>query len=163
VILGVPGAAEKAARDANFFLGGIRAPEIRINISTHFDDSGLREAERRAAALGGIGFTPQPGTNTTGTGVSGGGGRTDQGAIDPRIPRFAVGGIVTRPTLAVIGEQGPEAIIPLNKDGSTGGLTLNFYGDIVADDAKQLMDSVVRMVENDRDGARTRLNRALRK
>ena len=32
----------------------------------------------------------------------------------PNIPHLASGGIVTRPTLAVIGERGPEAVIPLN-------------------------------------------------
>jgi phage-related minor tail protein len=37
------------------------------------------------------------------------------------IPRFAQGGIVTRATLAVIGEAGPEAIIPLG-GASAGGL-----------------------------------------
>lgn len=34
------------------------------------------------------------------------------------IPRLAMGGIVTRPTIAMIGEAGPEAIIPLS--GSAG-------------------------------------------
>ena len=33
--------------------------------------------------------------------------------------RFASGGIVTRPTLALIGEAGPEAVVPLN--GNSGG------------------------------------------
>lgn len=32
----------------------------------------------------------------------------------PNIPMLASGGIVTRPTLAIIGEAGPEAVIPLN-------------------------------------------------
>ena len=40
------------------------------------------------------------------------------GGIDiPGIPFFADGGIVTRPTLGVIGEAGPEAVIPLNQLG----------------------------------------------
>lgn len=38
----------------------------------------------------------------------------------PNIPYLADGGIVTRPTLAVIGEAGPEAVIPL--DGRFGGI-----------------------------------------
>jgi hypothetical protein len=33
-------------------------------------------------------------------------------------PRFATGGIVTQPTFGLIGEAGPEAIIPLSKLGS---------------------------------------------
>ena len=39
------------------------------------------------------------------------------------IPFFADGGIVTQPTLGVIGEAGPEAVIPLDQLGSTGGST----------------------------------------
>lgn len=35
-----------------------------------------------------------------------------------QIPRLAKGGIVTAPTLALIGEAGPEAVVPLNKAGN---------------------------------------------
>lgn len=35
----------------------------------------------------------------------------------PDIPKFAKGGIVTRPTIAMIGEAGPEAVIPLSRAG----------------------------------------------
>jgi hypothetical protein len=39
----------------------------------------------------------------------------------PDIPYLAKGGIVTRPTLAMIGEgRGPEAVIPLNRMGEFG-------------------------------------------
>lgn len=41
------------------------------------------------------------------------------------IPKMATGGIVTSPTTALIGEAGPEAIIPLNRMGSMGGSTVN--------------------------------------
>ena len=38
------------------------------------------------------------------------------------IPKFATGGIVTGPTVGLVGEAGPEAIIPLNKlDKMVGG------------------------------------------
>lgn len=43
----------------------------------------------------------------------------------PDIPLLAEGGIVTGPTLAMIGEAGPEAVIPLSKAGSMGGNTIN--------------------------------------
>ena len=39
----------------------------------------------------------------------------------PDIPMLANGGIVTGPTLALIGEAGPEAVIPLDRMGSMGG------------------------------------------
>lgn len=37
------------------------------------------------------------------------------GGKDFRIPKMASGGIVTRPTIAMIGEAGPEAVIPLSQ------------------------------------------------
>jgi len=44
------------------------------------------------------------------------------------IPGFADGGIVTRPTLAMVGEKGPEAIVPLGRGGGVGGVTVNVTG-----------------------------------
>ncbi len=38
----------------------------------------------------------------------------------PDIPALAMGGIVTRPTLALIGEAGPEAVVPLTGAGARG-------------------------------------------
>jgi hypothetical protein len=44
----------------------------------------------------------------------------------PDIPVLGDGGIVTGPTLAMIGEKGPEAVIPLNgSNGGMGGNTIN--------------------------------------
>jgi hypothetical protein len=40
----------------------------------------------------------------------------------PNIPMLAAGGIVTSPTLAMIGERGPEAVIPLTGPNAGGGL-----------------------------------------
>jgi hypothetical protein len=39
----------------------------------------------------------------------------------PNIPMLAAGGVVTSPTLALIGEAGPEAVIPLDRMGDMGG------------------------------------------
>ena len=49
----------------------------------------------------------------------------------PNIPELANGGIVTGPTLALIGEAGPEAVVPLDRMGSMGGgnnITINVNG-----------------------------------
>jgi hypothetical protein len=47
----------------------------------------------------------------------------------PNIPMLAEGGIVTGPTLAMIGEAGPEAVVPLSKMGGMGGgVTVNVTG-----------------------------------
>ena len=49
----------------------------------------------------------------------------------PNIPHLAKGGIVTRPTLALIGEAGPEAVVPLTgphappRAGLAGGSVVN--------------------------------------
>jgi hypothetical protein len=40
----------------------------------------------------------------------------------PNIPMLAAGGIVTSPTLAMIGERGPEAVIPLSGPNAGGGM-----------------------------------------
>jgi ElaB/YqjD/DUF883 family membrane-anchored ribosome-binding protein len=47
----------------------------------------------------------------------------------PDIPMLANGGIVTGPTLAMIGEAGPEAVIPLDRMGGMGtNVTINVNG-----------------------------------
>ena len=62
------------------------------------------------------------------------------------IPRFATGGIVTGPTLAMIGEAGPEAVIPL--DGKHGGMgsnyTININGGLAtsAEIGKMVVNSI---------------------
>lgn len=64
----------------------------------------------------------QAGANVVG-GVIG-----DIGNIFGNLFHFAEGGVVTSPTLAMVGESGPEAIIPLNK---AGGMTGNITNNIV--------------------------------
>ena len=44
---------------------------------------------------------------------------------DLQIPMLAKGGIVTGPTLAMIGEAGPEAVVPLDGKNAPGGQTFN--------------------------------------
>jgi hypothetical protein len=39
--------------------------------------------------------------------------------------KLAEGGVVRRPSIAMIGEKGPEAVVPLNKMGGMGGATYN--------------------------------------
>lgn len=45
----------------------------------------------------------------------------------PNIPKLAAGGIVNSPTLAMIGEAGPEAVVPLGKGGGGLGGGVNIY------------------------------------
>jgi len=63
----------------------------------------------------------------------------------PEIPSLARGGIVNRPTLAMLGESGPEAVVPLGRGGA--GMTVNLVinGDINGmDDFEQKVTSVIR-------------------
>lgn len=70
----------------------------------------------------------------------------------PTIPELAKGGIVNSPTLAMIGEDGPEAVVPLSKRnnpdgiglGGGGGITVNINVGGVTDrtDKKQLAKEI---------------------
>lgn len=62
------------------------------------------------------------------------------------IPRLANGGIVNKPTVAMIGEAGPEAIVPLKKEKmSSGGVNVNITvnGDV---SGRELVDMVTREI-----------------
>ena len=51
----------------------------------------------------------------------------------PTITPLAKGGIVTQPTLALVGEAGPEAVIPLNRAHGFGqGITINIDAGLVS-------------------------------
>lgn len=51
------------------------------------------------------------------------------------IPGMAKGGIVNSPTLAMIGEQGPEAVVPLSNFNSSGGMSVvvNVSGSVISE------------------------------
>lgn len=56
----------------------------------------------------------------------------------PGIPHLAAGGVVSRPTLALIGEAGPEAVVPLSRAGDFGGgggttIIVNVAGSVRSD------------------------------
>ena len=59
------------------------------------------------------------------------------------------GGIVNRPTLAMIGERGPEAVIPLNRGGGMMAPIVNVY---VTLDGRQI--AAAARVENLQHGRR---------
>jgi len=68
------------------------------------------------ATLGGIGFTAPSWLKYIGLGAIAG-----KEFRIPEIPQLANGGIVTKPTLAMIGEAGPEAVVPLSRGRGLGG------------------------------------------
>jgi len=66
-----------------------------------------------------------------------------------QIPHLAEGGIVTQPTVALIGERGAEAVIPLNRMAGAGGggynIVLDFSGSVLLseDVAVQIGDKII--------------------
>ena len=56
------------------------------------------------------------------------GGQAPSTVVAKKIPRLAEGGIVSSPTLALIGESGPEAVVPLDRMNTGGGVTVNVTG-----------------------------------
>lgn len=59
----------------------------------------------------------------------------------PNIPMLAAGGVVTSPTLAMIGEAGPEAVIPLDRMGNMGGDT-NVTIQVMGADPNAVVDAL---------------------
>ena len=79
-------------------------------------------------------FDADPGTQMTGSGGF------------QYVSHLQHGGIVRSPTLAMVGEAGPEAVIPLGKGGA-GGLTVNLVvnGDIQGmDDFESKVSTIIR-------------------
>jgi hypothetical protein len=69
------------------------------------------------------------------------GGTPTQVAGTMNLPRMAEGGIVNSPTLALIGEAGPEAVVPLDRMSTGGGITINVTGGLAT--SAEIGESVV--------------------
>ena len=65
------------------------------------------------------------------------------------IPLLAAGGIVSKPTVAMIGEAGPEAVVPLSKMGGMGSTTININNPTIRNDGdiRKLADAVGRALQ----------------
>jgi uncharacterized membrane protein YjjP (DUF1212 family) len=70
-----------------------------------------------------------------------GGNSATQAASRMNLPRMAEGGIVSSPTLALIGEAGPEAVVPLDRMNTGGGVTINVTGGLAT--SAEIGESVV--------------------
>lgn len=71
-------------------------------------------------------------------------------AMHTRLRSFAEGGIVTKPTLAMIGEKGPEAVVPL--DRAMGSVTINFTEPVFMEreeSMNKLADKIYRVIKKD--------------
>lgn len=71
------------------------------------------------------------------------------GVLVHNVKAMAAGGIVTRPTFALVGEKGPEAVIPLNRTAGLGGnLHIHIDGTVIGSDltkaGKELAEPIYR-------------------
>lgn len=89
------------------------------------------------------GLTQAPYTLAAGTGS--GASVATYGSEYASVTGYATGGIVTQPTMALVGEAGPEAIIPLNEAGAMGGITINFTQPVFFD-REDTMNKFVDMI-----------------
>ena len=81
----------------------------------------------------------------------------ESGAARRGIPLMAEGGVVTQPTLAMIGEAGAEAVIPLDKMGGFGTtVNINVAGSVISEGELQsvIQDALYNL---NRSGAVTQL------
>lgn len=61
------------------------------------------------------------------------------------VPKFATGGVVTKPTLALVGEQGPERITPLGYEGRANNNWMN--GEVVFQISGQNLRGILRRAD----------------
>ncbi len=80
---------------------------------------GQREARRTEAALGRLGEAVRavPNTVPIRVTVTGAAAAAHALRVTGEVPGLQHGGVVTRPTLALVGERGPEAVVPLREMG----------------------------------------------
>lgn len=65
----------------------------------------------------------------------------NMGLMWSQVQGLASGGIVTRPTMAMVGESGPEAVIPLSRASGIGNITINVSGNIASSE-RELADMI---------------------
>lgn len=134
-IFGAGVAAPDVIADVRESLQGSSEASVRADAERVADNRGLTGAEREAFIQARIDAWRRL------VGLTG-------GSADPGFPALAKGGIVTRPTMALIGEAGPEAVLPLSSMG-TGpvNVTVNVYGDIHRDELGRVADLVTEAIE----------------
>tara|TARA_R110000787_G_scaffold281132_1_gene392285 strand:+ start:39 stop:929 length:891 start_codon:yes stop_codon:yes gene_type:complete len=82
-----------------------------------------------------------------------GGGSVGMDLSSWQIPKLAEGGIVNSPTLAIIGEAGPEAVVPLSGNnagmGGTYNITVNAGGITDRTDKRELAREIGNMIQQE--------------
>ena len=70
------------------------------------------------------------------------------GGLIGKLPFFADGGIATKPTAGIFGENGPEALVPLKKGGMGGNYTFNISIDQPQISSDMDIDEIARRVSD---------------
>jgi phage-related minor tail protein len=107
------------------------ARNIAASILQTVIDRALRELEKEIIAIG-VQIAAQGLSGYFGGGgatAGGGAGATAGFAFQSGTTGLQHGGIVTRPTMALLGEAGPEAVVPLSQLGG-GGVTVNVINQV---------------------------------
>ena len=108
---------------------------------------GILEGLRRAGgAIGSFIMSLVPDVGSIVDSIVGGATSKAKGILGAIVPGMAKGGIVTKPTLAVVGEAGPEAVIPLNRAGAVGGSVININVNTGVGDPVAIGDEVVEVL-----------------
>jgi hypothetical protein len=118
----------------NVFGAFIRIVNIAISVTNQLRDVLIRFTSSKAfqAALSGL------------SAIAGG-----IGSAAGKIAGLASGGIVTKPTLAMVGEGGePEAVIPLSKMGQMGGGGVNITINTGVGDPEAIARSIRRILND---------------
>ena len=104
----------------------------------------------------------------------GAGGNTPAGATTAKVPMLATGGVVTAPTLAILGERGDEAIVPLDRAGGGFGGPMKIENNLInntgqpmtsettaANDGETLIiNTVLNAIGNNKGGIKTVIKQA---
>lgn len=114
----------------NFFFGVFDAIASKVETVVNFIARKIEQAKRLVETVRNLATAPIRGL------VTGVRNIIEQGRAAVGLQ---AGGIVTRPTMALIGEAGPEAVIPLNRLGGLGAnIVINISGPVFSDDADRL-------------------------
>lgn len=137
------------------------APAALLASIATFGAAAAVGAAALAGAMGSLGGTLAIGKGAASLG-GGGGGFATPGGREPTLsiggmggeglPKFADGGIVSKPTVGLIGESGPEAVVPLNQLGGGGStIVVNMTEPVFLDDEaskdnfiRKLSDALIR-------------------
>ena len=97
----------------------------------------------KVPSLGGLG----PGLTTPLKLKTPGANEYEQFAKQYKLGAFAEGGIVTKPTLAVVGEKGPEAIVPLKESApATAPQTITYNINLIVPEGAIISDNMARAI-----------------